>query len=73
MSVENQESYCIVHASNGCLSSRRLTLEYSGWLTIYQTWNLPVGYFEDFLLTLFEKYAELLKKRFRDDFQEVSP
>lgn len=38
-----------------------------------QTWNLPVGYFEDFLLTLFEKYAELLKKRFRDDFQEVSP
>jgi hypothetical protein len=35
------------------------------------TWNLPVGYFEDFLLTLFEKYAELLKKRFRDDFQEI--
>ena len=27
--------------------------------------------FDDFLLVLFEKYAELLKKRFSDDFQEV--
>lgn len=27
--------------------------------------------FDDFLLTLFGKYAELLKKRFSDDFQEV--
>jgi hypothetical protein len=25
-----------------------------------------------FLLILFEKYAELLKRRFSDDFQEVS-
>jgi hypothetical protein len=25
-----------------------------------------------FLLVLFEKYAELLKRRFSDDFQEVS-
>jgi hypothetical protein len=31
-----------------------------------------VGVFDDFLLKLFEKYAELLKKRFSDDFQEVS-
>jgi hypothetical protein len=31
-----------------------------------------VGVFDDFLLVLFEKYAELLKKRFSDDFQEVS-
>jgi exocyst complex component 6 len=27
---------------------------------------------DTFLLTLFEKYAELLKRRFSDDFQEVS-
>ena len=26
---------------------------------------------DNFLLTLFEKYAELLKRRFSDDFQEV--
>lgn len=25
----------------------------------------------NFLLTLFDKYAQLLKKRFSDDFQEV--
>lgn len=36
-----------------------------------QTWGFPVGVFDDFLLKLFEKYAELLKKRFSDDFQEV--
>ncbi|KAJ5302053.1 hypothetical protein PENANT_c008G08535 [Penicillium antarcticum] len=35
------------------------------------TWNFSVHVFEDFTLKLFEKYAELLKKRFSDDFQEV--
>ncbi|CAG8115599.1 unnamed protein product [Penicillium olsonii] len=35
------------------------------------TWSFPVGVFDDFLLKLFEKYAELLKKRFSDDFQEI--
>jgi hypothetical protein len=36
-----------------------------------QTWYFPVRVFDDFLLKLFEKYAELLKRRFSDDFQEV--
>jgi hypothetical protein len=27
---------------------------------------------DNFLLKLFDKYAELLKKRFSEDFQEVS-
>ncbi|KAJ5570354.1 uncharacterized protein N7459_009784 [Penicillium hispanicum] len=35
------------------------------------TWNFPVRVFDEFLLTLFEKYAELLKRRFSDDFQEI--
>ncbi|KAL1979530.1 hypothetical protein VTN96DRAFT_5592 [Rasamsonia emersonii] len=35
------------------------------------TWGFPVGVFDNFLLTLFGKYAELLKKRFSDDFQEI--
>jgi exocyst complex component 6 len=30
-----------------------------------------VSVLDTFLLTLFEKYAELLKRRFSDDFQEV--
>ncbi|KAK2811875.1 hypothetical protein FQN50_001913 [Emmonsiellopsis sp. PD_5] len=35
------------------------------------TWDFPVGVFDNFLLTLFGRYAELLKKRFSDDFQEI--
>ncbi|QSS50303.1 exocyst complex component Sec15 [Histoplasma capsulatum var. duboisii H88] len=35
------------------------------------TWGFPVGVFDNFLINLFEKYAELLKRRFSDDFQEI--
>ena len=36
-----------------------------------ESWNYPVGTLDAFLLILFEKYAELLKRRFSDDFQEI--
>ncbi|MCJ1468463.1 hypothetical protein MMC07_007092 [Pseudocyphellaria aurata] len=35
------------------------------------SWNYPVRVLDSFLLVLFEKYAELLKRRFSDDFQEI--
>ncbi|MCJ1260229.1 hypothetical protein MMC22_000088 [Lobaria immixta] len=35
------------------------------------SWNYPVRALDTFLLVLFEKYAELLKRRFSDDFQEI--
>ncbi|CZS90715.1 related to secretory pathway protein (exocyst complex protein Sec15) [Rhynchosporium agropyri] len=35
------------------------------------TWGYSVATLDSFLLTLFDKYAELLKKRFSDDFQEI--
>ncbi|KEY82701.1 exocyst complex component Sec15 [Aspergillus fumigatus] len=35
------------------------------------TWDFSVGKFDELLLTLFKRYAELLKKRFSDDFQEI--
>ncbi|KAF4162005.1 hypothetical protein CNMCM6936_002692 [Aspergillus lentulus] len=35
------------------------------------TWEFSVGKFDELLLTLFKRYAELLKKRFSDDFQEI--
>lgn len=41
------------------------------YIFFWQTWGFPVNSFDTLLLTLFEKYAELLKKRFSDDFQEV--
>ncbi|KAH8600821.1 exocyst complex subunit Sec15-like-domain-containing protein [Bisporella sp. PMI_857] len=34
-------------------------------------WGYSVTALDGFLLTLFEKYAELLKRRFSDDFQEI--
>ncbi|OBT78490.1 hypothetical protein VF21_01008 [Pseudogymnoascus sp. 05NY08] len=34
-------------------------------------WGYSVSALDTFLLTLFEKYAELLKRRFSDDFQEI--
>jgi hypothetical protein len=37
-----------------------------------QTWEFAVGAFDSLLLTLFKNYAELLKRRFSDDFQEVA-
>ncbi|KAM0118612.1 Rab GTPase-binding exocyst subunit S15 [Aspergillus fumigatus] len=33
--------------------------------------NAEIGKFDELLLTLFKRYAELLKKRFSDDFQEI--
>lgn len=38
---------------------------------LIQSWGYPISALDSFLLVLFEKYAELLKKRFSDDFQEV--
>ncbi|KAG2417184.1 hypothetical protein HFD88_008402 [Aspergillus terreus] len=35
------------------------------------TWEFPVRMFDEFLLTLFKRYADLLKTRFSDDFQEI--
>lgn len=34
-------------------------------------WGYSVSLLDTFLLTLFEKYAELLKRRFSEDFQEI--
>ncbi|TAQ90392.1 hypothetical protein B7494_g1291 [Chlorociboria aeruginascens] len=34
-------------------------------------WGYSVSVLDAFLLNLFEKYAELLKRRFSDDFQEI--
>lgn len=34
-------------------------------------WGYSVAMLDNFLLTLFDKYAELLKRRFSEDFQEI--
>jgi exocyst complex component 6 len=35
------------------------------------TWKFPTSLMSGFLLSLFEKYAQLLKRRFSDDFLEI--
>lgn len=35
-------------------------------------WGYSTSTLDAFLLMLFDKYAELLKRRFSEDFQEVS-
>ena len=35
------------------------------------SWSYPVNSLDSLLLTLFDKYSSLLKKRFSDDFQEI--
>lgn len=37
-----------------------------------QGWGYSIATLDSFLLALFDKYAELLKRRFSEDFQEVS-
>lgn len=37
------------------------------------SWGYSVASLDGLLLTLFDKYSSLLKRRFSDDFQEVSP
>ncbi|KAI0177565.1 exocyst complex subunit Sec15-like-domain-containing protein [Pestalotiopsis sp. NC0098] len=36
-----------------------------------ETWGYSVSRLDEFLVNLFDKYAELLKRRFSEDFQEI--
>ncbi|MCJ1227730.1 hypothetical protein MMC12_004388 [Toensbergia leucococca] len=57
------------------VDNAELLLKIKGVVAIFiqttDSWNYPITALDSFLLTLFEKYAELLKRRFSDDFQEI--
>ncbi|KAL8651393.1 MAG: hypothetical protein Q9210_003280 [Variospora velana] len=57
------------------VANAELLLKIKGVLALFiqtmSSWGYPVGSLDAFLLTLFDKYAELLKRRFSDDFQEI--
>ncbi|KAL9099874.1 MAG: hypothetical protein Q9163_004680 [Psora crenata] len=57
------------------VTNAELLLKIKGVIALFiqtmDSWNYPVGALDAFLLQLFEKYAELLKRRFSDDFQEI--
>ena len=57
------------------VSNAEMILKVKGVIALFiqtmDSWGYAVSTLDSFLLTLFEKYAELLKKRFSDDFQEI--
>ncbi|KAL8706339.1 MAG: hypothetical protein Q9201_000593 [Fulgogasparrea decipioides] len=57
------------------VTNAELLLKIKGIIALFiqtmSSWGYPVVSLDNFLLTLFEKYAELLKRRFSDDFQEI--
>ncbi|MCJ1367737.1 Exocyst complex component 6 [Acarospora aff. strigata] len=57
------------------VDNAELVLKIKGVIALFiQTmdgWDYPVYTLDSFLLTLFEKYSELLRRRFSDDFQEI--
>ena len=57
------------------VNNAELLLKIKGVVALFiqtmETWGYNVGMLDSFLLTLFEKYAELLKRRFSDDFHEI--
>ncbi|KAL8632268.1 hypothetical protein Q9189_002058 [Teloschistes chrysophthalmus] len=58
------------------VTNAELLLKIKGVIALFiqtmSAWGYTVHSLDMFLLTLFDKYAELLKKRFSDDFQEAS-
>ena len=44
---------------------------YALFIQTMEGWGYSVAMLDNFLLTLFDKYAELLKRRFSEDFQEI--
>ncbi|KAL8898484.1 MAG: hypothetical protein Q9207_006678 [Kuettlingeria erythrocarpa] len=57
------------------VTNAELLLKIKGVIALFiqtmSSWGYLVKYLDVFLLTLFDKYAELLKRRFSDDFQEI--
>ncbi|KAL6719575.1 Rab GTPase-binding exocyst subunit S15 [Lecanora helva] len=57
------------------VTNAEVILKIKGHMALFiqtmDSWSYPVGVLDAFLLRLFEKYAELLERRFSDDFQEI--
>ncbi|KAL8928029.1 MAG: hypothetical protein Q9208_002104 [Pyrenodesmia sp. 3 TL-2023] len=57
------------------VTNAELLLRIKGVIALFiqtmSSWGYLVRSLDAFLLTLFDKYAELLKRRFSDDFQEI--
>ncbi|KAI0022041.1 exocyst complex subunit Sec15-like-domain-containing protein [Xylariomycetidae sp. FL0641] len=57
------------------ISNAEVLLQIKGVIALFiqtmEGWGYSVARLDDFLVRLFDKYAELLKRRFSEDFQEI--
>ncbi|RCI10874.1 hypothetical protein L249_5448 [Ophiocordyceps polyrhachis-furcata BCC 54312] len=57
------------------VSNAEILLKIKGVIALFvqtmEGWGYSISLLDSFLLTLFDKYAELLKRRFSEDFQEI--
>jgi hypothetical protein len=59
----------------GDVTNAEVLLKIKGFISLFiqtmEGWSYSVATLDTFLLRLFDKYAELLKRRFSEDFQEI--
>ncbi|KAI8634923.1 exocyst complex subunit Sec15-like-domain-containing protein [Xylariaceae sp. FL1651] len=59
----------------GDIQNAEILVQIKGAVALFiqtmEGWGYSVTRLDDFLVTLFDKYAELLKRRFSEDFQEI--
>ncbi|KAK5988743.1 Exocyst complex component sec15-like protein [Cladobotryum mycophilum] len=57
------------------IDNAEVLLKIKGFVALFvqtmEGWGYSIAALDNFLLKLFDKYAELLKRRFSDDFQEI--
>ncbi|KAF7516040.1 hypothetical protein G7054_g14324 [Neopestalotiopsis clavispora] len=57
------------------VNNAEILLKIKGMFALFiqtmETWGYSVSRLDEFLVNLFDKYAELLKRRFSEDFQEI--
>ncbi|KAL8674625.1 MAG: hypothetical protein Q9168_001000 [Polycauliona sp. 1 TL-2023] len=70
-----QSAIALVSHALSEVTNAELLLKIKGIIALFiqtmTSYGYPVQMLDSFLLTLFDKYAELLKRRFSDDFQEI--
>ncbi|KAI4142184.1 MAG: hypothetical protein LQ340_007420, partial [Diploschistes diacapsis] len=70
-----QKAIALISQSLPEVNNAEMLLKIKGIVALFiqtiESWGYQVRALDSFLLTLFGRYAELLKRRFSDDFQEI--
>lgn len=70
-----QTAIALITKALNDVSNAEILLDIKGVIALFiqtmEGWGYPISMLNSFQLTLFYKYAELLQRRFSDDFQEI--